>query len=83
MHIVWFKRDLRINDHAALDAATKLGDILPLFILEPKAWAQPDMSYRHYMFMQSCIQSLDKELTKLGQNLIVKVGMIIKPRPRW
>ena len=74
MHIVWFKRDLRINDHAALDAATKLGDILPLFILEPKAWSEPDMGHRHYMFMQSCIQSLDKELTKLGQNLIVKVG---------
>ena len=55
MHIVWFKRDLRIEDHEALAQAAKHGPILPLYILEPELWQQPDMSHRHYMFLQDCL----------------------------
>ena len=51
MHIVWFKRDLRIEDHKAFVQAAKHGPILPLYILEPELWQQPDMSHRHYMFL--------------------------------
>ena len=44
MHIVWFKRDLRLADHEALAQAAKLGPVLPLYILEPELWRQADMS---------------------------------------
>ena len=30
MHVVWFKRDLRIEDNEALGQAAKRGTILPL-----------------------------------------------------
>ncbi|MDO7598135.1 MAG: deoxyribodipyrimidine photo-lyase [Pseudomonadota bacterium] len=74
MNIVWFKRDLRIEDHQALAHALKMGPILPLYIVEPELWQQPDMSYRHYIFMQECIVELDQSLTTLGQKLIIKIG---------
>lgn len=73
MNIVWFKRDLRIEDHEAL-AQAKNGPVLPLYILEPELWHQPDMSYRHYVFLQDCLCQLDQAIAKLGQKLIIKVG---------
>lgn len=50
MQIVWFKRDLRVTDNLALSLASEKGDILPLYIIEPELWQQPDMSHRQYLF---------------------------------
>jgi len=75
MQIVWFKRDLRIKDHEALTEATKKSEsLLPLYILEQELWAQPDMSYRHYAFLQDCLKELDQALKGIGQKLIIKTG---------
>ena len=74
MNIVWFKRDLRVEDHAALAKAATGGDLLPLYIIEPDLWQQPDMSHRHYQFLQACLVELDHSLQALGQRLIIKVG---------
>ena len=74
MNVLWFKRDLRIEDHDALKKAIKIESILPLYIFEPKLWQQPDMSYRHYVFLQECISELDRSLNALGQKLIIKIG---------
>ncbi len=73
--IVWFKRDLRIVDNSALHfaAATK-NPIIPLYIIEPELWRQPDMSKRHYDFLSESLFELDCELEKLGQKLIIRVG---------
>ena len=73
--IVWFKRDLRTADHAPLIAAAQLGTpIIPLYVVEPQYWRQPTASRRHWHFIHDCLIDLDKELTSLGQPLIVKVG---------
>ncbi len=73
--IVWFKRDLRVNDHAPLfKAATSSAPIIPLYIVEPEYWKQPFASHRHWHFIHDCLHDLDKELADLGQHLIVKVG---------
>lgn len=77
LNIIWFKRDLRIEDHEALFRASENKPVLPLYILEPDLWRQPDMSYRHYAFLQDCIKELDEELGKLGQKLIIKIGSVI------
>tara|TARA_E500000178_G_scaffold110337_1_gene110071 strand:- start:71 stop:1579 length:1509 start_codon:yes stop_codon:yes gene_type:complete len=77
MQIVWFKRDLRIEDNEALSKATKHGLILPLYILEPKLWLQSDMSYRHYLFLRACLSELDESLKSLGQNLVIKIGSAV------
>ena len=36
VQVVWFKRDLRVRDHAALMAAVETGaPVLPLYAFEP------------------------------------------------
>jgi len=74
MQVVWFKRDLRIHDHAALAMASKNGPCIPLYILEPALWHQADMSQRQYQFLTDCLSELDIKLRKLGQQLVIKVG---------
>ncbi len=74
MNIVWFKRDLRVWDHAALAAAAAVGPVLPLYIVEPDLWAQPDLSARHYTFLTESLNSLSPSLARLGQPLIIRTG---------
>ena len=68
MDIVWFKRDLRVDDHAPLASAAAAagGRVIPLYILEPDLWSQPDMSRRHYDFLGECLTELDGRLAALG-----------------
>lgn len=72
--IVWFKRDLRVFDHEPLREACSEGSVTPLYILEPELWQQPDMSYRHFRFLEEALQDLDKELKKICLQLIIRVG---------
>lgn len=73
--IVWFKRDLRINDHAPLLAASQSNaPVIPLYIVEPKYWEQPFASRRHWHFIHDCLVDLNIALMDLGQPLIIKVG---------
>ena len=74
MEIVWYKRDLRIEDHAPLSQAAANGPVIPLYILEPDLWRQADMSRRHYEFLRECLGELDHDLAALGQPLVLKVG---------
>lgn len=75
MQIVWFKRDLRVHDHPALAAALAAGgDCLPLYILEPELWQQPDMSPRHFGFLVDCLRDLDRSLRARGSALQIAVG---------
>lgn len=74
MQLVWFKRDLRVEDNLALTLAAQDGTVIPLYILEPELWQQPDLSYRQYMFLQDSLKSLDEDLQKLGQRLIIRFG---------
>ncbi len=74
MQIVWFKRDLRIEDNAALTLAAKCGPLIPIYILEPELWKQPDLSFRHYCFLKQSLIELNQKLSDLGQPLIIKLG---------
>ena len=53
--IVWFKRDLRVNDHEPLYWASKKNKVIPLYIVERDFWKQPDVSDRHYKFLTDSI----------------------------
>lgn len=74
LQIVWFKRDLRIEDHRALVQAARRGPVLPLFIVEPELWRLPDMSGRQWAFVAECLETLRRDLARLGQPLIIRVG---------
>ena len=75
--ILWFKRDLRVQDHPALNHAARLGPVIALYIVEPELWAQPDASGRHYAFLRECLDSLRADLAGLGLPLMLRVGAAV------
>ncbi len=77
LQIVWFKRDLRIHDHRPLLEASRRGAVLPLLVVEPQLWQQPDASARQWAFAAESIAELRQELAALGQPLVVRVGDVV------
>ena len=74
LQIVWFKRDLRVDDHRPLAMAAERGPVLPLYIAESDFWAQPDASARQWAFAAECLAELQGALASLGQPLCVMAG---------
>ncbi|MGB0844394.1 MAG: deoxyribodipyrimidine photo-lyase, partial [Alphaproteobacteria bacterium] len=75
LSIVWFKRDLRVQDHAPLLAAAQTGNaVLPLYVVEPELWQQPNASRRHWHFIHDCLAQLNIDLANLGQPLCIQTG---------
>ena len=68
--IIWFRRDLRISDHPALNAAIAAGDeIVPVFILDPN---QNKVSGgKRLAYMAQSLRLLD---ASLGNSLHAMVG---------
>ena len=56
--IVWFNRDLRIDDHKLLSVAAKHHRVYPLYVVEPELWQQEDTSERHYQFITEALTEL-------------------------
>ena len=48
--LVWFKRDLRVHDHAPLVAALSHTDALGLFVIEPEWLQSPECDSSHMDF---------------------------------
>ena len=76
LQIVWFKRDLRSFDHRPLLEASLRGPVLPLYVVEPDLWRQPDSSARQWEFCCECLVELRAALGGLGQPLVVRIGAI-------
>jgi deoxyribodipyrimidine photo-lyase len=75
VEIVWFKRDVRVHDHAPLAAACASGrPVLPLYIVEPGLWQQADASGRQFAFLADSLADLDRSLQARGGRLVVRVG---------
>ncbi|MCB6184707.1 DNA photolyase family protein [Leeia sp. TBRC 13508] len=66
LQIVWFKKDLRVHDHAALHAACASGEVLALYCAEPDIISQPDFSLGHWQFTYECLTELQHDLQQLG-----------------
>ena len=67
--IVWFKKDLRLSDHAPLtwavaDARLSGGAVLALWVYEPSMWQQADASARHLGFANECLAELEAEIAQ-------------------
>ena len=71
LQVVWFKRDLRIEDHAPLLAACAAGTVLPVFTWSPAVWRAEDASATQARFVRECLQSLAEALHGIGLHLHV------------
>jgi deoxyribodipyrimidine photo-lyase len=70
INLVWLKRDLRLQDHAPLQAA--LEDSLPfciLYLFEPSLIEYPDTSERHLQFIFHSLQKMKEQLHTVDKNL--------------
>lgn len=73
--IIWFKRDLRVHDHEALTRAAASGrPVIPLYIIEPGLWSEPDASARQWAFVREALLDLDAALRPLGARLVARTG---------
>ncbi|MDZ4067558.1 MAG: deoxyribodipyrimidine photo-lyase, partial [Tabrizicola sp.] len=72
--LIWFKRDLRVHDHPALSLAAGLGPVLPVYVVEPELWAQPDASARQWEVVAEGLADLREALAGIGAPLVVRVG---------
>lgn len=69
VHLVWFKRDIRLSDHKPLtEALTRLKNsqgrvqLRLVYLIEPTLLAQPDSAPQHFMFALECLQDLAEQL---------------------
>ena len=75
--LVWFKRDLRVHDHAPLVAALAHTDALGLFVIEPEWLQSPECDARHVDFALACLGELVASLAERGLPLLVRVGRAV------
>lgn len=58
--LLWFRRDLRLNDHPALGAAARDGDVLACFVLDPRLEASSGR--RRLQFLGDSLRRLNDDL---------------------
>lgn len=72
--MLWFRRDLRLDDHPALVDACERGPVLPLFILDPQLLHHPETAPARVAFLLAGLRALDADLRRRGSRLLVRHG---------
>ena len=81
--IVWYKRDLRVSDHAplshAIEHAKQSGaKLIAFYSFEPSVTNAPDFSAFHRQFIEESLRDLAKSLTSIGISLVIRSSEIIE-----
>ncbi len=72
--LVWFKRDLRVRDHAPLAQAMRCDSAVGLVVIEPQWLASPECDPRHVGFLLECVAELQRSLAERQFPLLVRIG---------
>src|SRR5688572_19945218 len=82
--LVWFRgKDLRVSDHVPLTMASRRGEIVPLFVLDPFFFAPrraKQLPHRMQFLLES-LESLRQNLQRLGAPLLVISGRSVEVVP--
>lgn len=87
--IVWFRKDLRVDDHAPLLDAADEGEVIPLFVLDPRYFGADGQTRAPHriQFLLDALVSLREALRKRGSDLVVVPGPAASVLPalarRW
>ena len=77
LQVVWFKRDLRVEDHRPLWRAARGGaPVLALYVYEPELVNAPDFDASHLVFVNQALAELDAKLRALGGRLTRRTGRL-------
>lgn len=76
VNIIWFRRDLRLDDNAALYHALKQGlPVVPLFIFDRNILDKLDeKADRRVSFIHAALEEMQEKLVKIGSSLEVYHG---------
>ena len=70
--IVWFKRDLRLQDHRPLKLAIEAGQpVLLLAFLEPSLMAAPQSDDRHWRFVYESVEDMNERLSRIEAEVLL------------
>ncbi|KAK9270060.1 hypothetical protein L1049_025633 [Liquidambar formosana] len=70
--IVWFRRDLRVEDNPALAAGVRSGAVVPVFIWAPEEEGHYYPGRVSRWWLKQSLSHLDSSLRSLGTSLITK-----------
>ena len=77
LQVVWFKRDLRVNDHRPLAEAARDGrPLLALYVYEPEIVGAEDFDPSHLVFINQALAELAARLRAVGGRLTTRVGRL-------
>jgi deoxyribodipyrimidine photo-lyase len=78
IHIVWLKRDLRLQDNEAIYNALKTGErVLFLYVFESLLMNDPHYSQRHWDFIKQSLLDLNNDLKKYSSKVLIVESDII------
>lgn len=73
--IWWIRRDLRLHDNQALNAALNNGShVLPVFILDKNLLGSEYVSEKRVAFLLASLRALESEIERRGGKLIIRRG---------
>ncbi len=72
--ILWFRRDLRLTDQAAVNAAAGEGPVVPVYILDEDTPKHRRMGGASRWWLHHSLASLDASLREKGSRLILRCG---------
>ena len=77
LDVIWFKRDLRLRDHAPLRAVEQNDvPVLLLYVCEPSLVNDPHYSERHWRFVYQSIQDLNQQLQRSNTQILTLYGEV-------
>ncbi|MGK2911763.1 MAG: cryptochrome/photolyase family protein [Sphingobium sp.] len=72
--ILWFRRDLRLSDQAALLAAVEEGPVIPVYVLDDDTPKHRAMGGASLWWLHHSLESLDAALREKRSRLILRRG---------
>ena len=72
--VYYFRKDLRLDDHAGLAAAASRGSVLPLLVIDGEMETRLRLSPRRAEFFCAAVRALAAELQERGATLVVRRG---------
>ncbi|MBL9066143.1 MAG: deoxyribodipyrimidine photo-lyase [Sphingopyxis sp.] len=72
--IIWFRRDLRLSDQAAVVAAAAAGPVIPVYILDDETPKHRRMGAASRWWLHHSLASLDASLREKGSQLVLRRG---------
>lgn len=72
--LVWFRLDLRLDDHPALIEALKKGAVIPVYIHDPKSEGKWQPGAASHWWLHHSLEKLSQSLKAHGSRLIFRQG---------